>query len=111
MNAAPGQNKQGTAEGILHRQALHPLRPHYVMERLEHQKYCAALIGLDAGLILGGDHPQGAVPVQGLVELTELSVPVDQQDVAGEPVLKVRRDDAVGRCVGVGVRLAVHSDR
>ena len=108
--AALGQDEEGAAEGVLHRQTLHMLAAHHIIEGLQHKKDGAALIGLDAGLVLGGDHLQRTVPVQNLVELAELSVAVDQQDIPGDPVLKVRGYGAVGRSAGVGVRLAVYSN-
>ena len=106
----PGQNEEGAAEGVFHGDALHILPAYHVVEGLQHQKDCASLIGLNTGLVLSGDHFQRTVPVQGLVELAELSVSVYQQDIPGIPVLKVRRDSAVGRPAGIGVICAVHSD-
>ena len=108
--AAPGQTEQSAAEGVLHRDALHVFPARHIVEGLQHEKYRAALIGLDARLVLGGDHFQGAVPVQGFVQLTELAVPVDQQDVIGAAVLKISSHGAVGRPVGVGALLPSHGD-
>ena len=103
-------DKQGAAEGVGHADAFHVLPAGYVIKRFEHEEDRAALIGLDAGYVLGGNHVQRAVPVQGLVELTELAVPVDQQDIMGKPLLKIRRDGAVGRPLGIGIFHAVYHD-
>ena len=105
-----GADEQGAAEGVLHAHPLHLLPARHVVERLEHQEDRAALIGLDAGNVPGGDHFQGAVPVQGLVELAELPVPVHQQDITGKPLLEVRRHGAAGRPVGIGAFLALYRD-
>ena len=108
---ALGQDEQSAAEGVFHGNALHVFPARHIVKGFQHQKDRAALIGLNSGLVLGGNHFQRAVPVQNLVELAELSVPVNQQDVAGKPILEIRRDGAVGCSVGVGVFRAVHGDR
>ena len=107
---SPGQEKEGAAEGVLHGDAFHILPARHVIEGLQHQEDGAALIGLDAGPVLGGDHFQRAVPIQNFVELAELPVTVDQQDVVRGPALKIRRNGAVGRSVRIGVFHAVHGD-
>ena len=107
---ALGQDKKRAAEGVFHRNALHVFPARHVVKGFQHQKDRAALIGLDTGLIQGGDHPKGAVPVQDLVKLAKFSVPVDQQDIAGRPVLKVRRNGLIRGSAGIDVFLAVHSN-
>jgi hypothetical protein len=44
------------------------------------------------------------------MEFTEFSIPVNQKDLAGEPVLKIRRDDAIRRSVGIGIHFALYSN-
>ena len=87
------------------------LPAHHVAERLQHQEHRTALISLDAGLVLGGDHLQGTVPVHRLVELAELAAPVDQQDVAGIAVLDLCRNGPVGRAAGIGALHTVYHNR
>ena len=103
-------DKEGPAEGALHTDALHVFPACHVIKCLQHQKNRAALIRLDARNILGGDHLQRTVPVQGLVELTQLSIPVHQQDIIGEARLDIRRDGAVGRPLGIGIFHTVYHD-
>ena len=44
------------------------------------------------------------------MEFAELSIPVDQQDITGKPLLKVRRNDAVGHPLRIGVFRTVYYD-
>ena len=108
--AAPGQDEEGAAQRVFHADVFHLLTAHDIIERLQHQQEGAALVGLETGLVLGGNHFQGTVPVQSLVELAELAVPVDQKDVIERAVLKVRGNGAVRGSAGIGVRCAVHSN-
>ena len=103
-----GSDEQGAADGILHRDALDALRPHRVIKSGEHQKDYAALIGLASRPVHRGDHAQGAVPVQGLVQLTQLSIPVHQEDVAGIAVLRISGDGLIGGAQGVVPGLPVY---
>ena len=102
-----GAEEQGAAEGVVHGQAVHVFRARHIVERLDHQEHRAALVGLDAGYVPGGDQAQGAVPVQRLVKLAQLAVPVHQQNVVGIPVLEVGGDAAEGGAAGVIVPHAV----
>ena len=106
----PSQDKEGAAEGVFHRNPIHVFLARHIVKRFQHQQNRAALIGLDTGLVLGCDHFQRTVPVQKLVKLTQLPIPVDQQDIAGIAVLEVCHDSPVGRPAGIGVRLAVYNN-
>ena len=96
------------ADGILHGDALHVFTARHIVEGFQHQEDRAALIGLHPRLILGCEHFEGAVPVQGLMQLTELSVPVDQQDVIRIIFLKIRGDHPVWRPEGVCMLRSIH---
>ena len=108
--AASGPAEQSIAQGKFHPDVLHLLPAYHVIKCLEHQENGTALIGLAARLVGGGDHGEGAVPLHGLLQLTELAVPVHQQDLVGIVLLKFRGDGAVSGSVGILVYRAVHGD-
>ena len=105
--AAVGLAEQGVAEGELHPDVFHIFPARHVVKSLEHQQNGTALIGLAARLVRAGDHGEGAVPLEGLVQLPELAVPVHQQDLVGIFRLKISGNGAVGGAVRVLVHPAV----
>ena len=104
----PCPAEQGIAQGELHPDVLHLVPAHRVVKGLQHQQDGAALIGLAAGLVRGGHHSQRAVPLDGLIQLPQLAVPVHQQDVVGMIPLHLVGHRLIGRARGVQALFSVY---
>ena len=89
------------AQGILHTHPAYFIPAHGVVKGFQQQEQGGALIGLHPGPVRRRDHGQGAVPVQLFVQLTQLSVPVDQQNIVGIVPLHLVRDGLKGRSGGI----------
>ena len=88
-------------QGILHPHPAHVIPAYNIVKGLQQQEQGGALIGLHPGPVRRRDHGQGAVPVQLFVQLTQLAVPVDQQNVVGIVPLHLVRDGLKGRSDGI----------
>ena len=101
-------DKQGVTDGVFDGKPLHIFRTGYVMESLQHQKSHTAFVRLHSRLFFCRDHFQRTIPVQGLVQLTELSIPVDQQNLIGMLPLKINSDLLIRSSKGICTFHPVH---
>ena len=111
LKGASGGDKQRVAEGVFHADACNLFAPHHIIKCFEHQEDNAALIGVHTGLVLDGDHLQGAVPVQLLSQFTQLSIPLHQENIMGIGGLEILRNGLIGCPGGILAAGSAHSYR